>query len=590
MPRLAARAPVCASNDAAASRAARAVLLDRVMLGKTILVHTSDKLGARRLSGHLRAAGNEVLSADAASAACDLLGANAVDLVFVDVAAAASRDVVAAARANGAPVVVLSAAGDPSVMLDFVCEQEVEHFLARADEPDGGMEPMAREVVVTAEKILRGDLFGIEKYLPAFGVEIATTEVRGATDRDDLVECISDHVGWLGAGSEARRAVSAVADELVTNAVYDAPRGADGVARYAAVDRRQKITLDPWEHVTVRWGSDGDRLAVSVTDWFGALRAEHVRAGLRRCLTHVDPIEQKAGGAGLGLYTALAYSAQLVVNVERGARTEIIAVIDLRRGHGLRRGGRSLHLFVDEARTRAVTDATPRKVEVSHSMLADVRAHLVPAARASRVVPLTRRRGPVRAEGSTPPPAPATPAPAAPERRPSTAPFVEEPVDADTACGLLHGSTEVPRALRIALRYLSHHYQGAIAYCVDGPHLDATHAAGRLTDWPTLKKLRLLSSGPASIATLARTPGAHAFEPSCPLDYRVALWTAGRSESPGLVLPIHVASTLRWVLYAAGPRPDAFIVPDALDRVRAELERALLRLDADEPEIDVRWG
>jgi hypothetical protein len=168
--------------------------------------------------------------------------------------------------------------------------------------------------------------------------------------------------------------------------------------------------------------------------------------------------------------------------------------------------------------------------------------------------------------------------------------MVEDPVDSDTACGLLHGATDIPRALRIALRYLSHHYQGAIAYSADGPHLDAAHAAGRVTDWATLKKLRLLSSGPASIATLARTPGAHAFEPSCPLDYRVALWTAGRSESPGLVLPIHVASTLRWVLYAAGPRPDAFIVPAALVRVRDELQRALLRLDAEEPEIDVRWG
>ncbi len=555
--------------------AARVVLVIRSMLGKTILVHTNDKLGGRRLSGHLRAAGNDVVLSDSADAARDLLAAHAVDLVFVDVAAPQPHEVVAAAR-DRAPVVVLSTGHDHQVMIDFVCELKVEHFLARAGEADAAFDELAHEVVVTAEKILRNDLFGIEKYLPAFGVELSSIEVTCAAERDDVVECIADHVAWLGAGSDARRAVAAVVDELVTNAIYDAPRGPDGAARYAARDRRDKVVLDPWEHVTVRWGSDGDYLAVSVEDGFGSLRPEHVRAGLRRCLGAGDQIEQKSGGAGLGLYTALSYCRQLVVNIEQGSRTEMIAVIDLRRGHAVRRGGRSLHLFTDDLRARAAgTDAVPATVEVSNSMLVELREHLVPARRPNTVVPLLRRRtsqpGPVRARGSSPPP-------------------MTEAVDAGTAVGLLHGALDPDHAVGAALRFLAHHYQGAVAYAVDGVRLDATLCAGRVRDWASLRKLHLLTSGPSALARMASSDRAQVVEAHCPLDYRLALWTAGVSEAEGLVMPIRVAGNLRWILYAAGPMPQAMVTPAALVQVHRELEQSLLRVDVDEPEIEVRWG
>jgi hypothetical protein len=105
-----------------------------------------------------------------------------------------------------------------------------------------------------------------------------------------------------------------------------------------------------------------------------------------------------------------------------------------------------------------------------------------------------------------------------------------------------------------------------------------------------LRKMHLLADGPCSIASLAQEPRAQAFDPQCALDYRVALWTAGVSEASGIVVPIRVAGNLRWILYAAGPLPDVSITPQALVQVHRELEKSLLRLDVDEPEIEVRWG
>lgn len=549
------------------------------MLGKTVLLYTHDRVASRRLSGHLRAAGTEMLMVDTAPAAIQLVAAAAVDLVLLDGAVdfQAAFEVMTVARGR-IPAVVLSVRGEP--MLDFVCQLEVEHFLARAGDADASLDDLAREVVVTTEKILRNDLFGIDKYLPSFGTELTSAVVRNASDRDGIVACIGEHVAWLGAGRAARGAVATIVDELVTNAVYDAPRDDAGRPRYAACDRRDKIVLDPWEFVTVRWGSDGESLAISVTDWFGALRPEHVRSGLRRCLLAGDPIEQKAGGAGLGLHTALAYSTQLVINVDRGLRTEIIAIVDLRRrGQGARPGGRSLHLFFDDSRARGVEarDATPTTIVVSDSMRSDLWAQLVPG---------ERRVDPTAAIAPPPPPPPAVP-PARVRARGSSAPLAGESIGAGTACGLLHGAADAITAIQIAVRFLSLHYQAVVAYELQDERLEARLAGGRVQDWSRLRELRLARDGTASVAALAAVGDIAAFHASCPMDYRVAMLASGDADVPGVVVPLCVADELRWVLYGASPRPDAPVTAAMLQEVRQETEDCLDRLDPNEIEIEI---
>jgi hypothetical protein len=546
------------------------------MLGKTALLYTDDRAAARTLAGHLRATATDVVMVDAASAACDLLGARVVDLVLIDGGSPDALDVVTAARGR-APAVVLSNGADSAAMLDLVCDREVEHVFARSGADGESLGDLAREVVITAEKILRRDLFGVEKYLPAFGCEVSTSEVRGADERDDVVEAIAAHAEWLGAGREARRAVAAIVDELVTNAVYDAPRDAAGRARYLHVDRRDKVRLDPWEYVTVRWGSDGDLLIVSVSDCFGALRPEHVRNGLRRCLGADDQIEQKPGGAGLGLYTALAYSSQLVINISAGSRTEVIAAIDLRRrAAGARRTGRSLHVFFDDeaARIGPTSCATPvEPVALSETFRMDLREQLAKMQRRPDLVPLVQKgkRASMhhRPRASTPPP-------------------MRDPIGADTARGLLRGAAEVDTAIAVALRFLEHHYEAAVAYQVDGDRVRASQAGGGVRDWVRLRELDLEREDDASLAVIADRGVIAAFRPDRPIDHRIAMLAVGQSDADGLVVPLRSAGDLRWVLYAAQPLDGAAPAAAEIERVQRELEACLDRLDPDEPTIEVR--
>ncbi len=373
------------------------------MLGKSILLYTRDRSGARRLCTCLRAAGNEVAQVNSPATARELIGARAVNLVLFDYAERDDLDELAWAAYERVPFAVLSTSIDPDALLECVCDLAVPHFVSSGGGGDGLASFDAREVVVTAEKILRNDIFGAKKYLPDFAVNLSTVPVRGADDRDDVIDCVQDYLGWLGAGRDIRQAMGLVVDELVTNAVYNAPRDERGRARYARCDRREKIVLDPWEHAQVEFGSDGRLFVLSVTDWFGALGPRHIRAGLRRCFGADDPIEQKAGGAGLGLYTVLSSVSQLVVNVQAGRRTEVIAIVNLTsRMRGVRERGHSLHLFTHE---EAAAEAhAGDSVVVAPELRRELFSTLAARGRKAEVVPLLQpiRRHPRASSVSEP--------------------------------------------------------------------------------------------------------------------------------------------------------------------------------------------
>src|SRR5436309_2467655 len=65
-----------------------------------------------------------------------------------------------------------------------------------------------------------------------------------------------------------------VADEFVTNSVYNAPRDREGKSRFAHLSRTQEVVLAPGEEALVKLCCDGRRLGISVTDSFGSLTRE----------------------------------------------------------------------------------------------------------------------------------------------------------------------------------------------------------------------------------------------------------------------------------------------------------------------------
>ncbi len=138
-----------------------------------------------------------------------------------------------------------------------------------------------------------------------------------------------------------------VANELVSNALYNGPEEKRTHTDYP-IDRRVPVFLKGSELVQVSLGVDSKLAALSVADCFGTLDRHKTIKSLARSFRE-KTVENKKGGAGLGLYLAFASANQFIVNRKPGLRTEVICIIEKnRRYKNYKQRIKSFH-FYEEA-------------------------------------------------------------------------------------------------------------------------------------------------------------------------------------------------------------------------------------------------
>lgn len=205
------------------------------------------------------------------------------------------------------------------------------------------------DLIVTIQKITRGDIFGLDKYF-GWGVEPFTIDIASSADLARAVDHATQFASDLEVHPRLIENLATVAHELATNAVYNAPVGDDGAPRFAHLPRTADVSLRAGEEVSLTVCCDGQHLGVAVTDCFGAMTREKTLAYLSKCLRrdHAQPAAGK-GGAGLGLYMTFDSVNHLVVNIGRGRRTEVIGIIDVRGSYrDFASRGKSFNVFVDD--------------------------------------------------------------------------------------------------------------------------------------------------------------------------------------------------------------------------------------------------
>jgi CheY-like chemotaxis protein len=223
----------------------------------------------------------------------------------------------------------------------------LRNLIAKSDEPLD-----ADELIITAEKMLSGDLFGLEKYM-LWGVQPQSVEIRDSRLKLEYVQEVSGYAGRLGAGERTLELVETIVDELITNAIFNAPRDDQGRARYAHLDRREPVILEEREVGALSFACDGNYMAVAQTDPFGALTPDTLVTFLNRCLVDGPIPSDKGGGASIGFYRIFRSLSKFIVNLDPGRRTEVIALIDLRLTmKRFRQVPKSFHIFTAEPEVR----------------------------------------------------------------------------------------------------------------------------------------------------------------------------------------------------------------------------------------------
>ena len=283
--------------------------------------------------------GHGVDAVDDLEQAVPLVAGRAPRLVVVDGGAVSSPtfdEFFAAARARGAEACV--------ALLDADHQTHLPQILGLGSVTNLLVHPMpvlGEELTITAQKLIRGDLFGAEKYL-LWGTELHATTMTRASQRPQLVGELGDHVRDRGQSERVASMAMLVADELLSNAVHNAPVDDRGTRYRAELRRDAEIELDDRHRVVLRWGCDGRYVAIEVSDGFGSLD----RDAVLRALAYSD-IKESGGGAGMGIALTYRSCDHLVFNLAPGKRTEVIALIDVRYPPGERVPASSYNVFVE---------------------------------------------------------------------------------------------------------------------------------------------------------------------------------------------------------------------------------------------------
>jgi CRP-like cAMP-binding protein len=183
-----------------------------------------------------------------------------------------------------------------------------------------------RSILTTLIKVLTQDLFGFEKYL-SWGVDVQSRQVQSSLDRPKLRDEMIEYFTKLGIRTTFLERCNTVTEELLMNAIYDAPVDVQGHSIFNNLSRKTTVTLEPHQQGQLRYGSDGVFLAVSVTDPFGALTKDIIFKYLETCY-HGNPesVESEKGGAGRGLHQIIENSDLTIFNVRSGIQTEVICL------------------------------------------------------------------------------------------------------------------------------------------------------------------------------------------------------------------------------------------------------------------------
>ena len=319
-----------------------------------VLVVTSNRSVRRHVTRALTSAGYHVdpCSPDEETASTALLAKYHIVIVDAEERPEFVQWALAKLRHNEEAVsLVLSQETPNDFVYDCLTQIDLNNLIAR----HGGIAATSSlidetELIVTCNKLKRRDVFGLDKYLSQWGIRFHQHRIDGTPAKRQATDSFQNFLKSIDCHRSIIAEICTAADELLMNAIFNAPRHNDGSAKYGDLERRSDIELADNETIDFCYACDGRSVGFSVADPCGTLRREVLVKYLSQCFQHAGQatIESRdAGrGAGLGLFMVFNSVTQLTFNIQKNVRTEVIALFYVRSGgRSLRTSGRSLNIF-----------------------------------------------------------------------------------------------------------------------------------------------------------------------------------------------------------------------------------------------------
>ena len=292
------------------------------MLARRVIALSADKAFGKVMATALKAAGGVV----ELHQSVDGLGRGdiqaALVVVHLDGELASTVEDLAVRLANDARLIVILPTPQLTKTVDIMKISEKIAGILIAQ----GLRPL--DLSAMATRILAGDIFGLEKLVP-WGTKVYSTLVGDYQEKSLCIAQITEFAELMGVRRKYREAIEQCVDEMLMNALYDAPVDDQGKQIFADIPTKSRIQLRMEQKVVVQYACDGSTFTVSVRDSFGTLDRATVLRYLWKCLHSEQQIDRKTGGAGLGLYLMANSSTRFMFNVLPDVATECVCSFDL---------------------------------------------------------------------------------------------------------------------------------------------------------------------------------------------------------------------------------------------------------------------
>jgi hypothetical protein len=325
---------------------------------RRVLAISSDLDELRRIVSTLERAGAEVDAVRSADAvASDVIPHRYIFCATGTEKLAAVDKLVPKLRDRAHVTVVAREATLPD-LTTYLRDDRINHVVV-GDELDHG-------VYTTAKKLLTGDIFGIEKYLPA-ETPVHYARLRDFEGRGKAIDTVLGFAEEVKMRRQVRTAIGQVCEELLMNALYDAPVDAEGKQVFAEVEPHDRTRSRSPRPVSIRYAASEDSFAIAVRDRFGRLAKNTILGYIDKCIHSPNQIDRKTYGAGLGLYLVANAAASYIVNVAHGIATEVVCTFD----RGAKSPLRLVGMFVHPGSAETLKDG-PTPVPRAESTETDV--------------------------------------------------------------------------------------------------------------------------------------------------------------------------------------------------------------------------
>ena len=207
--------------------------------------------------------------------------------------------------------------------------------------------------------------FGVKGLLKD-GAKVQVVKLQASTQKQEAVEAIKNYLLAVKFQSRMAALIANSVDELLMNAMFDAPIDEIGKPLYSSTARSTLIKLEDRHAVEMHVGFDGDYIAISAVDLFGSLDKVKLLKHISKIYTEEEyRVRTAVAGAGIGLATVFRSGGSFFFVSENRVRTEV--TVFFRRTENFREFPRSVSLPQHPVLLLTVMPSFPRIILASTS-------------------------------------------------------------------------------------------------------------------------------------------------------------------------------------------------------------------------------